>query len=105
MKSKWNQGVEIYAQELDEFLRDEGLEPTENNMLNGAENWLHYSLGGSALIYDCDIAERLCTPSELKRLKGGELQPNSRETWIGVQARALSQASRLVIRRNRKQAN
>ena len=31
------------------------------------------------MIYDSDIAERLCTPSELKRKRGDELPPNSRE--------------------------
>lgn len=31
------------------------------------------------MIYDSDIAERLCTLSELKRKRGDELPPNSRE--------------------------
>lgn len=49
------------------------------------------------LIYDGDIAERLCTPSEYKRKRGGDFQPNSRETWLDVQARALYQAARWII--------
>lgn len=52
------------------------------------------SYGGMLLIYDCEIAELLCTPSELKRNKGGQLQPNSRENWLDVQARACYQALR-----------
>lgn len=66
-------------------------------MMNGAKNWKEYSYGGCALIYDKDIAETLCTPSELKRKRGGELQPNSTETWLDVQARALYQASRVAV--------
>ena len=51
-----------------------------------------YSWGGCSLIYDYDIAKRLCTPSEYKRKKGGELNPNSHEQWLDTQARALYQA-------------
>ncbi len=75
-----------------------GLHISEDNLLNGAGDWHHYSEGGSGLIYNSDIAERYCTPSELKRSKGGELMPNSRENWIELQARALYQANRLIRR-------
>lgn len=61
-------------------------------MLNGAQDWDNYSYSGSALIYNKDIANRLCTMSELKRTRNGEFKPNSRETWLDVQARALYQA-------------
>ena len=57
--SKWTNGVNEYVQELKEFLKDENLETTKENMLNGASNWTQYSYGGSTLIYDYDIAERL----------------------------------------------
>ena len=60
--------------------------------LNGANNWHQYSWGGCSLCYDKQIAERVCTPSELKRKHGGAYEPNSRETWLDVQARALYQA-------------
>lgn len=97
-ESAWSKGVTIYADELRESLAENNLPATTENMLNGARNWNEYSEGGCALIYDADIAERLCSPSELKRKKGGELQPNSRESWLDVQARALSQAARRVLR-------
>lgn len=97
-KSAWKKGVELYADELREFLAENGLTATPENLLNGARNWREYSYGGSALIYDGDIAERLCSPSELKRKKGGELPPNSRETWLDVQSRALYQAARIALR-------
>lgn len=47
--------------------------------------------GGCSLCYDSDIAARVCTPSELKRKHGGVYEPNSRETWLDVQTRALHQ--------------
>jgi hypothetical protein len=101
MKSAWTKGVELYAAELQESLTYNNLPATKENMLNGAKDWREFSYGGSALIYDADIAERLCTPSELKKKKGGDLQPNSNETWLDTQARALFQASRMVLRTNK----
>lgn len=64
-----------------------------NIMKNGAENWSAYSWGGCGLVYDADIAEHYCTPSELKKVRGGDRRPNSREEWLDVQARALRQAA------------
>lgn len=62
-------------------------------MLNGAKDWSEYSWSGCALIYNSDIAEHYCTPSELKRTRGGEWRPNRNEEWLDVQARALRQAA------------
>lgn len=102
MASKWTTGVNEYAEELKEFLAENNLETTKENMLNGADDWHMYSYGGSALIYDEDIAERLATPSEIKSRtrKDGSLNQNAnaRETWLDVQARALYQASRKILR-------
>ncbi|MBS6475108.1 MAG: hypothetical protein KH354_03900 [Clostridiales bacterium] len=106
-RSAWSKGVTAYALELLENLKeyreynnaDEYLHPLElrAELLNGAQDWNQYSWGGSSLIYDFDIAERLCTPSELKRKKGGELNPNSREHWLDTQARALYQAAARIM--------
>lgn len=102
-RSAWNKGVTVYALELlDEVAEQidytkkeaETREEIKALALNGAADWSQYSWGGSSLIYDCDIAERLCTPSELKKTKGGERRPNSREEWLDTQARALYQAFR-----------
>ena len=101
-RSAWGRGVHAYAVELVESLDDSADLSNETMLrkalLNGADDWRQYSEGGCALVYDADIAERLCSPSELKRVRGGERQPNSRETWIECQARALSQAAALVSR-------
>ena len=67
--------------------------PLMNIMKNGADSWHDYSWGGCALIYDCDIAEHYCTPSELVKTRHGERRPNSREEWLDVQARALRSAA------------
>lgn len=107
--SAWNRGVKSYAvdllNELTENIQGSYIDPEDLDspallkkaLLNGAADWAQYSWGGSSLIYDGDIAERLCTPSEYKRKRGGDLQPNSRETWLDVQARALYQAARWII--------
>lgn len=97
-RSAWTRGVQTYALEM---LSDLDGDYTASRLLNGAENWNAYSYGGRALIYDADIAGRLCNPSELKRTRNGERQPNARETWLDCQARALRQAARLIERKAR----
>jgi hypothetical protein len=97
-RSAWSRGVKTYALELLEGLEGDY---TAEALLNGAENWRAFSYGGCALIYDADIAARLCNPSELKRKNGGCLPPNSSETWLDVQARALNQAARLIAKNSK----
>lgn len=99
-RSAWERGVILYAIDLLNGL-EESDELTKENLLNGAKDWKEYSYGGLSFIYDSDICERLCTPSEAKRKRNGELQPNSQETWLDVQARALYQAARLLMRINK----
>lgn len=115
-RSQWNRAVTDDAYDLIIAL-DESIEYTTQNMskeaadfhisellnnrkninavmLNGARDWNQYSWGGCGLVYDGDIAEHYCAPSELKKTRNGELRPNSREEWLDVQARALAQAAR-----------
>ena len=108
-RSAWTKGVKVYALELMEELEeaikggwvaeDELCNDTliRKALLNGADNWSMYSWGGCSLIYNADIAERLCTPSELKRTHGGAWKPNKSEEWLDTQARALYQAQNLII--------
>ena len=100
-RSAWKKGVKKYADELLDNLEEraqsyERLPKDEKELkewlLNGAMDWEDYSYGGCSLIYDGDIAERLCTPSDLKKKDGGRLDPNSQESWLDVQTRALRQA-------------
>lgn len=109
-RSAWDKGVTQYALEMVKQLGEqinggyfEELDLTESKkvraaLLNGAANWSQYSWGGCSLIYDGDIAERLCCPSELKKTRNGERRPNSREEWLDVQARALYQAANRICR-------
>lgn len=107
--SKWEQGVNDYADWLkSDFKENYGREKmTEEKLLNGAKDWKEYSWSGNALIYDDDIAEKLATPSELKRARGksGHVGSwaNKKEQWLDVQARALYQASRKLLE-NRKRS-
>ena len=99
--SAWKGGVILYAIEILDNMEDKK-EITEKNLLNGAEDWHQYSEGGYTLIYDVDICHRLSTPSEIKKTKDGERRPNRQENWIDVQARALYQAARLIMKINNK---
>lgn len=109
--SAWDRGVKNYAMQLIDNLPDDyclifdnqaelekNIKILEKLLLNGAKNWHEYSNGGScaAYIYNWDIAAALCTPSEYRKTKGGEKEPNARETWLDVQARALFQAEILI---------
>ena len=103
-RSAWARGVKEYAHELlgnllywttqGRYLG--GLAEAEEKALNGAGTWEEYSYGSCSLVADCEIAERLCSPSELKRVKGGQHMPNRSENWLDVQARALFQAWNLL---------
>ena len=101
-KTAWKCGVITYAQELAEeaagYTWLKTPKTIEEALLNGARSWHEYSYGGCSLIYDADIAERLCTPSELRRSLDGKRKPNRREIWLDVQARALSQAAIILIK-------
>ena len=109
-RSAWKRGVKEYAMEMLDGLEEaidggyfdrEDLEAhnmVKKALLNGADSWDQYSWGGCSLIYNWEIAERLCNPSELKKTRDGERRPNSREEWLDVQARALYQASRMIYR-------
>lgn len=110
-RSAWARGVRAYAAELCGNLRRAATDAAEAGtpspltdretvraaLLNGARDWSEYSWGGCSLIYDGHIAARVCTPSELRRTHGGQRDPNPREAWLDVQARALYQAGAVVL--------
>ena len=123
-RSRWSQAVKEDAVGLlDNFIEWHGKDASFSkdnvkDLLNGAKDWKQYSYGGSGLIYDTDIARHYCTESELKKVGfidygngfySDVKAPNSNESWLDVQSRALYQASKLIknsvneIEQNRKQ--
>lgn len=102
----WYNGVADYALDLIDSLDEMNFDPSKDYtidelyklMLNGANDWRQYSYGGSSLIYNDDIAKRLCTPSELERNHSSELPVAGYDSCLDMQAKALSQASGYVIR-------
>ena len=106
-RSAWDKGVKEIAEclldQYEEIIRYRGGSAptpplTEKTVLNGANSWEQYCYGGCAMIYDREIAETLCTPSELRRIDFGRKAPNARETWMDVQVRAYIQAWALIER-------
>lgn len=102
----WNRGVQAYAldilasfEEARQWCEENGEnvpELDEVTALNGAQDWSAWSYGGCGLIYNAYIAERLCTPSELRKLDGGAKVPAGAFTWCDIEARAARQAWRMI---------
>lgn len=111
-RSAWSKGVKAYAldilasfEESRQWCEANGEsvpELDEITALNGANNWVIWAYGGCGLVYDAYIAERLCTPSELKKLHGGARVPAGAATWCDVEARAARQAWRMIAEAVRK---
>ena len=109
-RSAWKKGVKEYADELLDNLEEKsqlnGRLPKDEKelkewLLNGATDCKDYSYTYCSLKYDSQIAERLCTQSKLKKKEGGRLAPNSQESWLDVQTRALCQAHSRIARKFR----
>lgn len=93
-RSAWARGVKQIALDMLTAIDDDMTSAAD--ALNGAETPENWAYGGCGLIYDTDIAALLCTPSELRRCRGGKRPPNSRELWMDVYARAAFQAYNLI---------
>lgn len=102
-RSAWDRGVLDYALEIVDEHGDGDIQSVDDVLnyrrdkhesLYSVAKW--QSEGGCFEIYNEDIAERLCTPSELKHCthKDGRLRDmaNARESWLDVQTRAVFQA-------------
>ena len=111
-RSAWSRGVKAYAldilasfEESRQWCEANGEsvpELDERTALNGASDWSAWAYGGCGLVYDAYIAERLCTPSELKKLHGGARVPAGVATWCDIEARAARQAWRMIAEAARK---
>nr|DAG71039.1 MAG TPA: hypothetical protein [Caudoviricetes sp.] len=98
-RSAWSKGVFEYELDMIENIIDyyENIDIVDirefkSLCLTGVTDFYMLSKSGWYLIYDGDIAKRLCNNTELKRTKNGKKQPNKFETWLDVQGRALYQA-------------
>lgn len=111
-RSAWSRGVKAYALEMLERFEEwrqwceangESVpDLDERTALNGAHDWSAWSYGGCGLVYNEYIAERLYTPSELRKLNGGARVPAGADTWCDVESRAARQAWRMIAEAVRK---
>lgn len=95
--SAWKKGLKVFALKIVESAEKYiTIDNIKDVILNGAESYHEASMGGNFLIYNEDIAKRFCSQSELKRTKNGEKEPNARESWLDLQARAAFQVELLI---------
>ena len=112
IRSAWARGVQFYAgmllerfeewREWNEANGEDVPELDEATALNGASSWTAWAYGGCGLVYNYSICVALCTTSEKVRTDYGAKQPNPRETWLDVDARAARQAWRMIAEAARK---
>ena len=96
-RSNWKKGVLHYAFFIMcKFDRETEIE-SEATLLNGAKDWKQASYSACFYVNDEVIALTLCNNSELRMTRDGKRKPNRDETWLDVQARALFQASKLIL--------
>lgn len=81
---------------MSKFDRETEIE-SEATLLNGAKDWKQASYYGCFYVNDEVIALTLCNNSELRITRDGKRKPSRNETWLDVQARALFQASKLIL--------
>lgn len=92
-RSAWKKGVLHYAFFImNKFDRETEIE-SEATLLSGAKDWKQASCSGGFYVNDEVIALTLCNNSELRMTRDGKRN----ETWLDVQARALFQASQLIL--------
>lgn len=96
-RSAWKKGVLYYALFIIYKFESETEIESEKDLLNGAKDWKHASCSGCFYVNDEFIALTLCNKSELRMTRDGKRKPNRDETWLDVQARALFQASQLIL--------
>ena len=81
---------------MSKFDRETEIE-SEDTLLKGDKDWKKAYGYGGFYVNDEVIALTLCNNSELRMTRDGKRRPNRDETWLDVQARALFQASKLIL--------
>lgn len=97
-KSAWSNGIKAYMHDFIDYdntlflklVKSQNFAEFEHVLLNGANNWGHYSWAGCSLCYNYDILERLCPASVIKKYQNCSMV-NGVEL-LDIQARALKQA-------------
>lgn len=92
-RSTWKKGVLYYALFIMDKFESETEIESEKDLLNGADNWRHASYSGCFYVSDEFIMLTLYNKSKSQMTR----KPKGNETWLDVQARALSQASQLIL--------
>lgn len=101
-RSHWDKCVKSDAIDLINELISDGITEVENttllkkSLLNGAENWQHYSRIGNGLCYNYDLAKYYLTPSEFKKWENAKSGFWDELDLLEVQGRALYQANNLI---------
>lgn len=110
----WRSGVRSYAVELFtdvaearglNIFDDVTVEITETELLNGADNWLHFSKGGCALVFNEDICRRLYGNKTHEKFFKSKNTSQNQPDWIELQAKALESAAKLVMKTVNKSIN
>jgi len=104
-RGTWSRAVRDDAYTLVEGMEVDALpsdpRALKSLLLNGARDWYQYSADGCALVYYVDIAGHYLTKAEYARWSKPRHEPSmgfGGETLIDMQARALAQAYRIVLR-------
>ena len=109
-KAVWEYGIEVLdsvATNGDDENRELWTQDKLRDLLlNGAfdyykpydeqAHWKRYSEGGCSLIWNIEIAQRVCTPNQYKKLEDKINSGDDTHDWIMIQARCLFDAAQLI---------
>lgn len=113
-----NKAVREYALEIldrvitdgdDERREHWSIDKLRDLLLNGAfdyykpydeqAHWKRYSEGGCSLIWNIEIAQRVCTDNQYKKLEDKINSGNDTHDWVMIQAGALYEAALLIYKK------
>jgi len=94
----WTKGVKAYAIDMFEEIVNSGelvsvKNISEKDLLDGAKNWNEYSWHGRTVCYD-HIIRKILDPND----SGEQARSTDGKAWLDVQAEALEQATKILLR-------